>query len=601
MNKASAPSWLDELCGWVALVGPILVGILAASGWSQWRDDLAVVRDLGVVPVGSEGVLSMVLAQLSSFIPIGGRLLRATWVSCLALGICGRLLYGMVRDALRAGDSDVRSPLVALLASALAVVSPIAQTEAARVGGVLPALALLLAGLLGLQAWRRSSDARLAPGLGLLTGVTVCESQASGGVLLLAGLAYWVTDPRRSARGEGLPFSCAFGFSTLLGSLFSWLRPLSDRAWLDLGAHNLATGGGQETPLATLGAGLASIGASAGASLGLVAASVGGLSLVASLANPAKRSACQTLFALVAFGCVQPIFVVAGHERSAGLSELSLAFGLVGCAAVGLQWGLRTLREAQLPYSGSVSPLVLVLSATLVLRGLDRVPMPKRVPQTGAEAWTEEALGKLPARSLLLVRREATAYRLLASRVLQGYRADVISVPTSLLGHGSFAQDLLAAEPELSSLLRQLAVHGHADEYSLSVLADARPLFVELDPQWDQRLLEHLRPEAMWLGFSAHALGPSDRKAGLLRSQKAFERVTAAVDNGQLETRTQEMLVWIAEQQALVLASLGDRKGASQALDVLEGLEPLAPVLIELRERLARRSRGRVAVADLIH
>jgi hypothetical protein len=69
--------WLDATCAWLALAIPLGLTLMRSSPSTQWRDDLAVVRGLGLVPFGGEGVPSTVLMQLAALLPIGGRLLRA--------------------------------------------------------------------------------------------------------------------------------------------------------------------------------------------------------------------------------------------------------------------------------------------------------------------------------------------------------------------------------------------------------------------------------------------------------------------------------------------------------------------------------------------
>jgi hypothetical protein len=254
-----------------------------------------------------------------------------------------------------------------------------------------------------------------------------------------------------------------------------------------------------------------------------------------------------------------------------------------------------------LPFARPASILTLSFAATLVLARAEQLPADRDAGPMGAEVWAEEALGKLPPGSLALVRSEPLAYRLMSARVLSGTRPDVVVVPAALLSRGSVARHLLELEPELSPLLRQLAVNGFPDEYSLCRLSDARPLFVELDPNWDLRLLEHLRPESMWLGFSPHALGSSDRRAGFERSRSALRRVLAAsARGGSVDEHTREVLSGQAGQQALTLAALGDRDNAATVLRVMRRLEPDSSLAAELSDRLAQRRRGRIEVGDLI-
>ena len=79
------------------------------------------------------------------------------------------------------------------------------------------------------------------------------------------------------------------------------------------------------------------------------------------------------------------------------------------------------------------------------------------------------------------------------------------------------AQDTVSevTEPGVAPLLRDVATAGRISEFSLTTLAEARPLFVELDPAGDRRLLDHLRPTPLWRGVATHTLGRSDRGIAL--------------------------------------------------------------------------------------
>jgi len=117
--------WLDATCAWLALAIPLGLTLLRASPSPQWRDDLAVVRGLGLVPVGGEGTLSSVLMQLASLLPIGGRLLRASLVSALGLAAASWLIFTLTRQILDANGRTPRlTPALALAAALTATLAP---------------------------------------------------------------------------------------------------------------------------------------------------------------------------------------------------------------------------------------------------------------------------------------------------------------------------------------------------------------------------------------------------------------------------------------------------------------------------------------------
>jgi hypothetical protein len=268
---------------------------------------------------------------------------------------------------------------------------------------------------------------------------------------------------------------------------------------------------------------------------------------------------------------------------------------------VALQALVRVLWSSRLPFARPASVLSVTFAVTLVLQRLDERSPADRTPALGAELLTEEAYGKLPTGSVALVQSPALVFRLLAARVLQGHRVDVVLVPVSPLYRASLTRELLRSEPELAALLRQLAVHGFADEYSLCRLADARPLFLELDPHWDGRLLQHLRPDAMWLGFSPHALGVSDRRSGVERSRAALRRILMPLEaEGSMDDVTRRVLAELTGQQAMTLAALGDREDATKLLRILRRISDDNPLVVQLGARLGGTERGRVAINDLV-
>jgi len=238
--------------------------------------------------------------------------------------------------------------------------------------------------------------------------------------------------------------------------------------------------------------------------------------------------------------------------------------------------------------------MLLVLSFTLVLVAVDESGRAtERQRARAAEAWTDEALGTLPPRSLLLVRSEAAAFRVWAARVARGERPDLLVVPLPLLHRGDTTARLLALEPRLGPLIRELRVSGKPSEYALSSLADARPLFLEFDPAWDGRLLEHLLPHAFWMQFAPHALGRSDRTAALREGRESFARVLRAASEPVPDPATLGMLGHRAREQAVLLAALGDRDNAREVVSALGELPEASGLLGEVQQRLTAKS-GRV-------
>jgi hypothetical protein len=187
--------------------------------------------------------------------------------------------------------------------------------------------------------------------------------------------------------------------------------------------------------------------------------------------------------------------------------------------------------------------------------------------------------------------------------VVRGERPDVIVVPTTLLDRGSVARDLLALEPGLAPLIREVSVTGTPSELSLSSLADLRPLFVELDPRWDARLFEHMVPSPLWLRFLPQPQGRSDRARTLDLSRSAFSRVveTAERDHGHDSSATLSILGGHAREQSVLLGALGDRESLSLVLGDIQRITEQNDFAAEMKKRLALRDRGRVDVQGLLN
>jgi hypothetical protein len=183
--------------------------------------------------------------------------------------------------------------------------------------------------------------------------------------------------------------------------------------------------------------------------------------------------------------------------------------------------------------------------------------------------------------------------RLWAARVVRGERPDLLLIPLPALERGAPAGSLLEREPTTAALVRDVAIHGRPSEYALSTLADTRPLLVELDPESDPRLLEHLLPQPAWMRFAPHALGRSDRRVGLEEARRSFDRLLPLAKNADFaDHATLAVLAQGLAQQAFFLAAVGDRDDARPLLHRLQAIAPKHALLPRIEERL-QGGRGR--------
>lgn len=597
----SGSSRLDEVCAWLAWTLPLWSGVQALGVGASWSDDLAALRDLGMQPAGSEGALSTLLTQLVALAPIGGRSFRAGLVGVAALAVCAGLVFTLARRLLAHAGASRFDALWALLSSQLWCSSPALQAEAIRLGGALPGLALLLAGLTA-----AIGDRRRPALLGGLAALAFAEHHAAGsaliGVCAIAGLGRGQRGRRARADAVG---DFALGAVLVLAAFCSWraLRSLSPYVLFDFGlSARAASAAAEPAPLSVLevagqvfGDWIAALGA---VPVGLALA---GLAFGASKRH--LRPELAALCLLLLLPGTKLFAPLAAPLSNVGLFKLSSSAALAVASPLLSRALMLRLWESRIAGARPVAALAGACAFGLVVSRVDRTLEAPSARPLGAEVWTEEALGRLPARALLLVSEPALLRRLIAARALHGERPDVVLVPRGdLLGRASLLRRLTEASPEMGPLLRQLAVSGSADEYSLSLLADVRPVFVELDPNWERRLLEHLRPAGLWLELAPRAQGGLERREGAERSLHAFHRVYEPLRaHGTLDVSTRAALGDLAMQQALVLGALGDRARARRLLSARARWTSRDPLAQKLARRLGERARGRVRVADLMN
>jgi hypothetical protein len=597
----SQRSGLEVVAAWTAWTLPILLGIGFVPAGARWTSDLEGLRDVGFIPIGSEGALSTLLCQLAALLPVGGRMLRASWLGPLALGVCSGLFFCALRRRLDSELPGRMNAVWALLASQIWAASPVAQAEAARLGSSVLALALLLAGVRLLD--ELGDDPRVDALSGGLVALTFAQSHIAGFALLATCVTSFVL-----ARRRPLGVRCVelgVGLTAALTIFASWrfVRTLAPGLGPDLGWTPIAT---SFFPIADPeGLGFAEVVARVLADwndrLGAIPLL---LALAGALASALRSGLCRSFapFALlVLFGALGPIGGALGSESAREFFASASSLALMAFGAVALRLSMHELWRQRVPLARPAAVLGSVFVVALVLSRIEARDTTGAGRPSGAEVWTEQALGALPANALLVVDSPPLALRLLAARVREGERPDIVVVPTALLPRGSLRDSLGRSHPRLAPLLRQLAVSGAADEFTLSQLADQSPLFVELDPGWDLRLLEHLAPDGLWLGVAPHARGALDRRAGSEGSREALWRVVEPLTaTGALDAETRIALSAVTREQALLLAALGDREHARKVLHIRSKLMPRDSLTAELAARLGDAERGAVAIADLL-
>lgn len=590
---------LEPWCAALSIVVPLWLTTWRLGDLAQWRDDLALVRSLGFVPAGGEGTLSALFGQLAALLPVGGRVARVALVSVVGASAASRLLYGLVRRLLdKSSATPHLSPPLALAAALTATLSPTWQAEGTAAGGSTVAAAIGL-GALTTAVAKGKRDPRYWLVLGALGALMALESYRAG-LALLAALTAAVIASRvlPSRRDLGLAVLAASAV-VAIGLIPLVLRPLASRAWVDLGVDlstdALVTADAVAERPGLLDAWFSEIGL-----ICVVLAVGGGLW---GLARSSTRPLVAGLGVLVAADALYPASGggVLAADPLAPVRLLAVA-ALSAATALAVHTGALALMRARLPMARPAAVMLVVFDLTLALSTSDQsATIAEQRARPATDLWTDAALGALPPESLVLVRSPPVVWRLWAARVLRGSRPDVLVVPMPMLSRGSVAARLLDAEPDLAPVIREISVNGRPSEYALSSLADARALYVELDPQWDRRLMDHMAPQPLWVGFAPHALGRSDRKAAMEAGRGAFRRVLETARKLPHRDRaTLAMLGARAREQAIVLAALGDRTGVGTVLRDLRATDAQGAFVSELEKRLDKDRRGRIDVAGLV-
>jgi hypothetical protein len=609
-----AAGWISGALGICATWIPFAAAVSRAASAGQWRDDLPAVRDLGLVAVGFGGGVSTVVTQAFGLVPLGPRTFRAALGSAVALAVAARLLYGLVRGALDgAGDGSGRSPAprldaaIAAIATLTAALSPTLQREATVGGGAMIATALSLAALtLGLRA--SEAGPRTWIGLGALLGAALAESPPAALAIAVTTAAMVASRCLGASGGLGgsrarrgalprvdagrplrlppdrvLAIAVAFGLGiTALLTAPLLLRPHAPRAWVDLGSSLSAA---TLSALDTAGARTTAIAAWV-REISLVSLGIAAFGAGVGVLRPRLRPVLAACLSLVALDTILPA-QVAGVLSADPLTALrALAVAAIALAsALGVREVVARVLGARFPMARAAAVLVVVFHLTLVALASEEAGFATdRSEQLAAEVWADEALGGLLPRSAVLVKSPAIAWRLWAARLTRGERPDVLIIPIPLLDHGRVAASLIAADRAVEPLLRDFALSGQPGEFSLSHLADARALHVELDPVWSKRLVGHLRIDGLWLEYAPQPLGPSDRRQSSAAAAAPMRRVLAAITGAVVpEAPTAAVVTATLRAHASALNALGERDAADLVLARIADLLTRDPTVAEVR------------------
>jgi hypothetical protein len=469
-----------------------------------------------------------------------------------------RLAWNLTSPA----QSDPVRGLCALGGVLAATVGATWQSAGTAVGG--PAFGTLL--LLSWWLWcTQRSASRAWPGHGVFLGLLLLETPAAAlvgalGVGLAAALQLRLPSPRELAHALA-----AVLVVVSVGLLPSLLQSGAS-GYGALGLELLLPARSEQ-----LGLGLPT-------ELGLYLGALGLFGAALPIRERLRRSGAILALAWAGFGCV---FAVPAVQLGA-VTALGALAGSGLCELLGV---LRRMNAPLLGAAGRALGLLHLGAILLIGEGASYQGHSGRAVAT--RQWSEEAFERLPPRALLLVSSPEAAWRLWAARLTSGVRPDVVLVPSALLAEAGQTARLLAFEPKLAPLIRDEAAQGVPSELSLTQLADARPLRVEVDADWGKNLLRHLEADGLWFKFAPHAPGRTDRIESLPSAFSAFRRVVRAARDGTVvDQRTLDRAGEDLVRHAAVAAALGDRSSAERVLRQLKRAGLSSPSALAVRSWL---------------
>jgi hypothetical protein len=619
----------------VTVALPACLAVSHAANGADAAHDEAVVRALGLGWAGAFRALDAVWCGLFEWLPVGTRALRGALASGAACGVAAGLLFVLAREVLARcegtvsrsrfeptakpddetaeGEGTARiGPVVAAIVALAATLSPSWQLEATAPGGATfgTVLALLPAAIL-LRA------SRLAPErvrswvalTGLALGTAVAYEPLVGASALASVLAYvGLTEggERRSLFAEGSNGGFFRGALAFAGGLVPFGLALARRG--SPLALNVAVVAGLvgERGESRAGMPVALLREDVGVTTSLLA--LAGLVLAALVVR--ARPALAALVALaIGGGIAMGLGAPAGPTRYGApvLAGIGAAYALAGVA---MQTVVQAVARAKVPFARASAAMILILEAALAARAADDSSARADDRAKGAsEAWDEAAWGALPAGAVILIRDPRVETRLYAARATGELRGDLALVPLfDLGGHGALRE--LARDPKLAPIWRDAALLGAEEEWSLSSLAQERPLVAAYDPAWDRTLARHLVPVGLFARFEPEPRGGSDRRRALDAFSPSVnppvspagavlpsprDRLAKGIDG---DPELLGLTARLLRGRVIALAAASERDVVAHALDDLRPFSPRDTVAAELVRRMAA-SRGAIDVKDL--
>lgn len=207
----------------------------------------------------------------------------------------------------------------------------------------------------------------------------------------------------------------------------------------------------------------------------------------------------------------------------------------------------------------------------------------------------------LPYGAVVIASTPSTSFRHWGGEASERLRPDITLVPIPFLGYPGMVDEILLRDPSLLPLLRGFVLEGTFREGDLQSLASERPVFVELDPVIPVSLYSTLVPAGALYEVLPEGATITDVRASRRALDAANAMIGARLAEQAAERGTFEVLLWKHYNDALFLASVGDREGALASARAGLDIAPETAQLKALVEAIdAAPGRGGIDVAPFL-
>jgi hypothetical protein len=510
-----ARRWIAPVaCAALATVLPIVLG--------PRGDGIDASCDEGVVRVIGRGYTGLFRGlDAIAALAFGG---HPEMVASVCAGLVGLATFVIARRLARAISPGALSFALAVVASALATLTLPMQREAGLVSGNTMGALLVMAPLA--LAAARAPNAFIACALGLAATYDVPVFATSA-----VALGAWIVVARKRPRWTDALFLIA-GVAPIAWML--WRRSEAPDASLDVALFSSPLGEGARTTTKNAAIAIAR------GELGVVALAFAALGAVFGVRSRITRPLTTSMLAVAAIATVFPAIGAPSGPARFGATLLAGLAAVSVLAAIGMATVARLVSKAKIPLARASAAMIVLLEIAVPVRVFDDAQLAlAKAPHDATAKWNASVFGELPKRAIVLVPSARLLLRARAAAAIGMIPEDVIVVPTWGLGSRATGREI-AREPLLAPLVRDLALYGAPEEFSLSQLAAARPLLVAFDARWDKRFARHLVPQGAFDRYFVEPRGASERMKAFATIDEAT--VTALRASPALADATRDLL-----------------------------------------------------------